>query len=81
MQKYEFIEKDVSGRKWAFHLIIALIAKTRDDTTIAVNSEWSKRISSEKKKNEEKVEFMEEKLKRKQNEIDILKVVSFADLH
>lgn len=71
IEKYEFIEKDVSE----------LIVKTREDTTIAVNSEWSKRITSDKKKNEERMDMMEEKLKRKQNELDTMRVCVLRLLH
>lgn len=53
---------------------IALVAKTREDVTIAVNNEWSKKITGEIKKSEEKVQSMEDQLNRKKKEIETLHV-------
>lgn len=57
-------------------LAIALVAKTREDVTIAINNEWSKKITGEIKKSEEKVQSMEDQLNRKKKEIETLRVGS-----
>ena len=48
--------------------------KTREDTTIALNNDWSKRLTAEKKKNEEKIESWNSRMKQKQEENDMLRV-------
>ena len=59
---------------WVIDWEIELIVKTREDTTIALNNDWSKRLTAEKKKNEEKIESWNNRMKQKQEENDMLRV-------
>ena len=59
---------------WVIDWEIELIVKTREDTTIALNNDWSKRLTAEKNKNEEKIESWNNRMKQKQEENDMLRV-------